>query len=143
MHVADILRDKGNKIISVGPDDSVLLAARALAQHGIGSVMVLKHSGGILGILSERDIAHGLAREAAGVLDCQVRDLMTRNVETCRPDDTLQTVMERMTHGRFRHLPVVEDGELCGIVSIGDVVKNRLAEQIAEAEALKAYITSG
>lgn len=143
MHVADILRDKGSKVIAVRPEDSVLLAARTLAQHGIGSVMVLTEGGGILGILSERDIAHGLARDAAGVLHRRAGDLMTRNVETCMPDDTLHTVMERMTNGRFRHLPVVENGVLRGIVSIGDVVKNRLAEQTAEAEALKAYITSG
>lgn len=145
MFVADILRDKGGEVISVGPEDSVLSAARTLSKRGIGSVLVLVRAGNgeILGILSERDLLHGLAREAGAVLHCRVRDLMTRDIETCTPGDTLHSVMERMTRGRFRHLPVVENRRLLGIISIGDVVKNRLAEQTAEAEALKAYITSG
>ena len=143
MFVADILRDKGGEVISVGPEDSALSAARTLSKRGIGSVLVRAGNGEILGILSERDQLHGLAREAGAVLHCRVRDLMTTDIATCTPGDTLHSVMERMTHGRFRHLPVVEHGQLLGIISIGDVVKNRLAEQIAEAEALKNYITSG
>ncbi len=143
MFVADILREKGGEVISVGPEDSALSAARTLSKRGIGSVLVRAGNGEILGILSERDLLHGLAREAGAVLHCRVRDLMTIDIATCTPRDTLHSVMERMTHGRFRHLPVVEDGKLLGIVSIGDVVKNRLAEQMAEAEALKNYIASG
>jgi len=143
MFVADILRDKGGEVISVGPEDSALSAARTLSKRGIGSVLVRAGNGEILGILSERDLLHGLAREAGAVLHSRVRDLMTRDIETCTPGDTLHSVMERMTRGRFRHLPVVENRKLLGIVSIGDVVKNRLAEQAAEAEALKAYISSG
>lgn len=143
MFVADILRDKGGEVISVGPGDSALSAARTLSKRGIGSVLVRADNGEILGILSERDLAHGLAREAGAVLHLRVRELMTVDVATCRPGDTLHSVMERMTHGRFRHLPVVENGRLLGIVSIGDVVKNRLAEQAAESEMLKAYITQG
>ena len=143
MFVADILRDKGGEVISVGPEDSVLSAARTLSKRGIGSVLVRAGNGEILGILSERDLLHGLAREAGAVLHCRVRDLMTRDIETCTPGDTLHSVVERMTRGRFRHLPVVENRKLLGIISIGDVVKNRLAEQAAEAEALKNYITSG
>ncbi|MEQ1888880.1 MAG: CBS domain-containing protein [Alphaproteobacteria bacterium] len=143
MFVADILRDKGGEVISVGPEDSALSAARTLSKRGIGSVLVRAAGGEILGILSERDLVHGLAREAGAVLHCRVRDLMTVDVVTCAPGDTLHSVMEAMTHGRFRHIPVVENGRLLGIVSIGDVVKNRLAETQAEAEALKSYITSG
>ncbi len=143
MFVSDILRDKGGEVISVGPEDSALSAARILSKRGIGSLLVLAGNGDILGIVSERDLVHGLAREAGAVLHCRVRDLMTVDIVTCTPRDSLHSVMERMTHGRFRHLPVVEDGKLRGIVSIGDVVKNRLAEQAAEAEALKAYIASG
>lgn len=143
MHVAEILRDKGGEVISVGPEDSALSAARTLSKRGIGSVLVRAENGEILGILSERDLVHGLAREAGAVMHLRVRDLMTSDVTTCTPADTLHYVMECMTHGRFRHMPVVENGKLLGIVSIGDVVKNRLAEQMAEAEALKAYITQG
>lgn len=143
MFVANILREKGGEVISAGPEDSALSVARTLSKRGIGSVLVRAGNGDILGILSERDLVHGLAREAGAVLHCRVRDLMTPDVATCSPRDTLHSVMERMTHGRFRHLPVIEQGRLIGIISIGDVVKNRLAEQIAEAEALKAYITSG
>lgn len=143
MFVADILREKGGEVISVGPEDSALSAARTLSKRSIGAVLVQAGNGEILGILSERDLLHGLAREAGAVLHSRVRDLMTRDIETCTPGDTPHSVMERMTRGRFRHLPVVEHGKLLGIVSIGDVVKNRLAEQIAEAEALKNYIASG
>ena len=143
MFVSGILRDKGGEVISVGPEDSALSAARILSKRGIGSLLVRADNGDILGIVSERDLVHGLAREAGAVLHCRVRDLMTVDIVTCTPRDTLLSVMERMTHGRFRHLPVVENDKLLGIVSIGDVVKFRLAEQAAEAEALKAYIASG
>ncbi|MDO9460346.1 MAG: CBS domain-containing protein [Alphaproteobacteria bacterium] len=143
MFVADILREKGGEVISVGPEDSALSAARTLSKRGIGSVLVRAANGEILGILSERDLLHGLANDAGAVMHRRVRDLMTRTVETCQPDDTLHSVMGRMTTGRFRHLPVVEQNKLLGIVSIGDVVKNLIAAQAAEAEALKAYITTG
>lgn len=143
MFVADILRDKGGEVISVGPEDSALSAAMTLSRRGVGSLLVRAGNGEILGILSERDFLHGLARDAGAVMHRRVRELMTGEVETCRPEDTLHSVMARMTHGRFRHLPVVENGKLLGIVSIGDVVKNLIAEHRAEAEALKAYITTG
>ncbi len=143
MFVADILREKGGEVISVGPEDSALSAARMLSKRGVGSVLVRAADGEILGILSERDLTRGLAREAGAVLHCRVRELMTADVVTCMPADTLHSVMERMTHGRFRHLPVVDGGRLIGIVSIGDIVKHRLAELAGEAEALKSYITSG
>lgn len=143
MFVSDILKDKGSDVICIGPEDSTLLAATTLSKRGIGSVLVQDTDGVIVGILSERDLVHGLAKNASGVLHRRVRDLMTVNVETCTPQDTLHSVMERMTNGRFRHLPVIENGQLSGIISIGDVVKNRIAEQVAEAEALKNYIISG
>lgn len=143
MFVADILRSKGGEVISVGPDDSALSAARTLSKRGIGSLLVRAGDGEILGILSERDLVRGLANDAGAVLHRRVRDLMTEAVATCKPTDSLHMVMERMTNGRFRHLPVVDGGRLLGIVSIGDVVKNRIAEQLAETEALKSYITQG
>ncbi|HAK61779.1 MAG: CBS domain-containing protein [Pseudomonadota bacterium] len=143
MLVADILRDKGGEVISVGPEDSALSAARTLSKRGIGSVLVRAADGEVLGILSERDMLHGLARHAGALMHYRVRDLMTKELETCTPDETLAALMERMTQRRVRHLPVVENGALLGIVSIGDVVKYLIAEQMAETEALKNYIATG
>jgi CBS domain-containing protein len=114
-----------------------------LAKWRIGAVLVRNADGKIVGIVSERDLIHALATDAAAILHRKVLDLMTGEVVTCQSLDSLQSVMEKMTHGRFRHLPVIDDGELRGIVSIGDVVKLRIAEQLAEADALKAYIASG
>ena len=143
MIVANILGEKGGEVISVAPDDSALSLARTLSKWRIGAVLVRDTAGGIVGIVSERDLLHSLAQDAAAILHRKVRDLMTEDVVSCAPDDSIQSVMERMTHGRIRHLPVVDGGELRGIVSIGDIVKHRLAEQSAEADALKAYIASG
>lgn len=143
MIVADILGEKGGEVITVSPDDSALSLARTLAKWRIGAVLVRNADGKIVGIVSERDLIHALAKDAAAILHRKVLDLMTGEVVTCRSLDSLQSVMEKMTHGRFRHLPVIDDGELRGIVSIGDVVKLRIAEQLAEADALKAYIVSG
>ena len=143
MLVADILRDKGGEVISTGPEDSALLAARTLSKRGIGAVLVRAANGEILGILSERDLLHGLAREAGALMHCRVRDLMTTDIEICTPGETLHSLMERMTQRRCRHLPVMENGALLGIVSIGDVVKYLIAGQMAETEALKNYIATG
>jgi len=142
MFVADILKEKGGKVFSIGPDATALEAARLIAKQGIGSLLVLDGTGDILGILSERDLAHGLALSGAMLPTVKVSEMMTQNVMVCTPGDTLHSVMERMTHGRFRHLPVVEKGRLAGVVSIGDIVKHRLAELAGEAEALKSYISS-
>ena len=143
MIVADILGGKGGDVVTVLPDDSALSLARTLAKWRIGAVLVRDAGGKIVGIVSERDLIHALATDAAAILHRKVQDLMTGEVVTCSSSDSLQSVMEKMTHGRFRHLPVFDGGELRGIVSIGDVVKLRIAEQSAEADALKAYIASG
>lgn len=142
MLVAGILREKGGEVVSAGPEDSALSAARTLSKRGIGAVLVRAADGEILGIFSERDLLHGLARHAGALLHHQVRDLMTEELETCSPGEPLHKLMVRMTQKRVRHLPVMENGALLGIVSIGDVVKNLIAGQMAETEALKNYIAT-
>ena len=97
----------------------------------------------VAGIVSERDIVHALATHGAPALELEAAEVMTRNVITCDPDDSIDHVMEKMTRGRFRHMPVVRRGELLGLVSIGDVVKARLKETEHETEALRAYIVAG
>ena len=104
---------------------------------------MLDGEGGVAGIVSERDLVRALASHGAKALELEARQVMTRDVVTCDPDESIDNVMEIMTRGRFRHLPVVRRGELLGLVSIGDVVKSRLEETRHEAEALKAYISAG
>ena len=110
MIVADILGEKGGEVITVSPDDSALSLARTLAKWRIGAVLVRNADGKIVGIVSERDLIHALATDAAAILHRKVLDLMTGEVVTCQSLDSLQSVMEKMTHGRFRHLPVIDDG---------------------------------
>ena len=105
--------------------------------------LVLDEDGGVAGIVSERDLVRALASQGAGALELEAWQVMTREVVTCDPDDTIEDVMQAMTSGRFRHVPVVRHGELLGLVSIGDVVKARLAEATHETEALRAYIVAG
>lgn len=143
MTVAAILRDKGDALVSSKPDDLIAEVARLLAQHGIGAVLVLDSAGGIAGILSERDIVRGLARAGAAVLQQRADSLMTRDVVVCSPHDTVQDVMHLMTRRRIRHLPVLEKGRVAGMISIGDVVKRRIADTEMEAEALRHYIARG
>ena len=143
MLVARILQDKGGHVISVGPDTPVIEAARVLAERRIGAVLVMSGDR-IMGILSERDIVRGLGTAGAEVLDSPDTRLMTADVVTARPEDRLVDIMRLMTERRFRHLPVLgEDGRLLGIISIGDVVKYRLAEVEHTAEALSDYIRTG
>lgn len=142
MFVSDILNTKGNRVIAVAPDDSLASAVATLSTRRIGAVLVLGGSKEVLGILSERDVLHALAREAGDALQRKVRDVMTSPVVTCEPDDTLGHVMSLMTERRFRHLPVLRHGELLGILSIGDVVKWRLDETRQEAETLRQYIAT-
>jgi CBS domain-containing protein len=117
--------------------------AQQLSTRRIGSVLVLADTHTIAGIVSERDLVRALARHGAGALDFEVRQVMTRDVVTCHPDDPIERVMGLMTTGRFRHLPVEDRGDLLGLISIGDVVKARLEETQHETEALKAYIVAG
>ncbi len=141
MDVERILDTKGRKVVSTRPDTPVAEAVSRLRAEGIGAMVVLSASGHLDGIISERDVVRGLARHSRAVLDLKVADLMTRSVATCSPKDTVKAVMAVMTERRVRHLPVVEAGQLLGIVSIGDVVKNRLDEMELEVNVLRdAYI---
>jgi len=144
MNVAAILKGKSGAIATVRSDTSVAEAAKLLASRRIGAVLVDggKGAGGLAGILSERDIVRGLAERGAGVLDRPVGDLMTRDVVVTTSSHTIDRVMGLMTERRIRHLPVVDNGALVGVISIGDVVKHRIAEIEREAEALRTYITA-
>jgi len=143
MFVSDILSQKGTTIFTVVPATSVAEIAQQLSGRRIGSVLVLDVEGSVAGIVSERDLVRALARHGAKALELEARQVMTREVVTCDPDDSIDGVMHTMTEGRFRHIPVVRHGELLGLVSIGDVVKARLEETRHETEALKAYIVAG
>lgn len=142
MSVQDILQSKGGQVVSVSPGDSVGNVSRVLADRRIGAVLV-REEGRVVGVFSERDVVRGLARYGAPALDRPVSDLMTREVITCKPSDTVHDVMERMTAKRIRHLPVLDNGQLKGIVSIGDLVKARIEEAEREAQDLKEYIKAG
>lgn len=143
MFVSDILSQKGGSVFTVTPGTSVAQVSQQLSVRRIGSVLVLDGEGGVIGIVSERDLVRALASHGAKALELEARQVMTRDVVTCDPDDSIDQVMETMTRGRFRHLPVLRHGELLGLVSIGDVVKARIEETTHEAEALKAYIVAG
>lgn len=143
MFVSDILSQKGNAIFTVAPTASVAEISQQLSARRIGSVLVLDVEGSVVGIVSERDLVRALSRHGAKAMELEARQVMTREVVTCDPDDSIDGVMQTMTDGRFRHLPVVRHGELLGLVSIGDVVKARLEEARHETEALKAYIVAG
>jgi CBS domain-containing protein len=139
MTVRSILDSKGHNITSVPPDVTLTDAIRMLGERKIGAVLVMKE-GRIEGILSERDIVRVLGERGAGALAEPVSAVMTRKVVSCRPSDTVAGIMEMMTLGKFRHLPVLEDGRVVGLISIGDIVKHRVQEYEAEQEALRDYI---
>ena len=141
MFVSDILKGKGGNVVSLLSQQPVSEALALMAQHRIGAVLALDTSGGIAGILSERDLVRAMHRYGKAVFDKRVSDLMTTPVVTCSPKDPVGAIEGMMTSQRFRHVPVVEEGELIGIVSIGDVVKNRIEEAEAEVEALRRYIS--
>jgi len=142
MNVETILKAKGRAVVTIAPDATISEAVELLRQKGIGAVVVSDDGIRIGGILSERDIVHALAERGARTLQLEVATLMTRHVYSCRPDDTVADLMAEMTLRRIRHLPVVENGRLSGIISIGDVVKSRLDEVEAEASSLRQFITS-
>ncbi len=143
MNVETILAGKGRDVATIAPDAAIADAVRMLQARRVGAVVVSTDGKVVSGILSERDIVHGLAEHGGALLDRRVGELMTRDVETCAGRDTDQEVLALMTERRFRHLPVVEDGVLAGIVSIGDVVKSRLDGIASEAEAMRDYISRG
>lgn len=143
MFVSDILAQKGGLVYSVTPGTSIAQLSQQLSVRRIGSVLVLDSESSVVGIVSERDLVRAFASHGAKAMELEARQVMTRDVVTCDPDDSIDHVMQTMTSGRFRHLPVVRHGELLGLVSIGDVVKARLEEAQHETEALKAYIVAG
>jgi CBS domain-containing protein len=144
MNVKSILAAKkaslGGDIVCIEPTANLAAAAQLLAARRIGAVLIRGAGGRLSGILSERDIVRALSEYGAAALDLPVGQVMTRNVTTCGEDDTCASIMERMTAGKFRHMPVVAKGELIGLVSIGDVVKQRVEEIEGESEALRDYI---
>jgi CBS domain-containing protein len=140
MTVKAILAAKGGDVVTIEPSVSISAASRILAERRIGALVVIGADRHVIGILSERDIVQRLATHGAETLDLPLSEVMTRKITTCGLTDTISTVMERMTQGKFRHLPVVDQGRLMGIVSIGDVVKHRLAEMEREQSALRDYI---
>ena len=139
MTVRAILDSKGHNILSLEPEAKLSAAVKILSERRIGAVLVMS-GGRIEGILSERDIVRVLGERGAAVLDEPVSAVMTRKVVSCREKDTVSSIMERMTSGKFRHLPVVEDDKVVGLISIGDVVKWRVKEFENEQEALQNYI---
>jgi CBS domain-containing protein len=143
--IAEILKHKGTQVVSVAPGEDAAQIARTLAQHRIGAVLVRDEAGAILGLVSERDIVRALAASAGeAVQRMTAAELMTRDLHTVTPASRVVEALAMMTDRRVRHLPVVgEDGRLCGMVSIGDLVKARIAEAEFEAEELRHYVVSG
>jgi len=140
MTVKAILSVKGTEVFTIEPTANLAGAAKVLAERKIGALVVTGPDRRVVGIVSERDIVQELAAHGAKSFDLPLTEIMTRNVMTCSVSDTISSVMGRMTEGKFRHLPVVEQGRLAGLVSIGDVVKHRLKEMENEQSALRDYI---
>ena len=142
MTIRAVLSRKGNAVVDITPDISLMDAVKVLRQHRIGALLVVQ-DGRIEGVLSERDVVRAIGNHGAAALGHLVTSAMTSPVITCAPGDTVASAMSLMTERRFRHLPVVEQGTLVGMVSIGDLVKHRIEASEAEAAALKDYITAG
>jgi CBS domain-containing protein len=140
MTVKAILSATGSAVVTIEATATLATAAQMLSEHRIGAVIVTGADDRVIGMLSERDIVHALAAQGAAALELRVSETMTRRIVTCAETDTVSVIMERMTFGKFRHLPVVVDERLIGIVSIGDVVKHRLGQIEAEKNALQDYI---
>jgi CBS domain-containing protein len=136
-----ILKTKGHAVLTIEPDASIMDAVALLAEKNIGAVVVSAEGGKVDGILSERDLVRAMGKHREALFDLKVRDLMTKNVFTCTSSDGTMSILARMTERRIRHLPVVDDGKLTGVISIGDVVKIRLDDLVAETEAMRDYIT--
>jgi CBS domain-containing protein len=143
MRISDVIRAKGNAVVTVEPHMDVRTLLGVLAEHGIGAVVVSSDGTTVEGIVSERDIVRALADRGATVISEPVSAIMTADVKTCPPDAPVVDLMLTMTEGRFRHVPVVSGGKLAGIVSIGDIVKNRVGELEIERDSLSRYITTG
>lgn len=140
MIVKSIIDAKGVDVVTIEPATTLDAAAKLLAERRIGAVVVLGAESRVAGILSERDIVRAISERGASAMLEQVAQVMTRKVATCTLEETIHSIMERMTSGKFRHMPVIEQGRLAGIVSIGDVVKHRIVEIEQESAALRDYI---
>jgi CBS domain-containing protein len=142
MRIADVLRNKGSAVATISPDTTVTELLAGMAQHNIGAMIVMG-SDGLLGIVSERDVVRRLNERGADLLKLPVSEIMTTVVVTCAPGDAVDSLTALMTENRVRHVPVIDNGQLAGIVSIGDVVKTRMDELKSEREQLQTYITQG
>jgi CBS domain-containing protein len=143
MTIASILHGKPHRLISVAPDESLQHATEVLTRERIGALLVLKPNGDIAGIISERDIIRAVGVKGAEVLARPVAELMTKDVTCCTPEDTADQAMAIMTERRFRHLPVREGGRIVAMISIGDVVKQKVDDAEAESQSLREYIARG
>jgi CBS domain-containing protein len=142
MLVSQILKEKGDLVFTASPTDSVAAVAALLQSRKVGAMVVLDENHDVAGIVSERDIVRVVAERGADGLDQPIAACMTKDVVFAEPNETVDQLMSRMTDRRIRHLPVCRDGRLVGIVSIGDLVKRKIEETVAEAETLKAYISA-
>ena len=140
MTVKAILSRKGNDVVTADPATTLAEAVRILSARRIGAIVLTGADRRIVGILSERDVVRVLGEKGPSALDAPISEVMTRKVTTCSMRDTVAELMERMTDGKFRHVPVLEGGRLVGIISIGDVVKHRLKEMERDQEAMRDYI---
>jgi CBS domain-containing protein len=143
MLVAQIIREKGDLVFTISPDSTVADAAALLHERRVGALVVVEAGDKVAGIVSERDLVRMLARAGGEGLSQPVSAWMTREVIFAEPNETVNSLLGRMTDRRVRHLPVLKDGRLCGLISIGDLVKFKIAETEAEAEGLKSYIAAG
>lgn len=143
MLVSHILNEKGHDVLAIAPEATLAEAARVLTKHRIGALVVRGKDGALTGVVAERDIVRAIAEDGPAALLLTVEMRMATDVPTCERTDTIEEIMETMTRCRFRHMPVVEEDNVIGIVSIGDVVKTRIAETLREAQALKEYIAAG
>lgn len=143
MKVENILQGKGSQVVTIEPESSMSIVIHRLMSMGIGAVVVSKDGVHVSGLISERDVVDGLNKFKERVVDMKARDIMSRDVPVCSADDPISRVMSQMTTTRSRHLPVVRNGELYGIISIGDVVKHRLEEMELEANVLRDHYIAG
>ena len=143
MQVLQILREKGRDVAALSSESTLSEAARLLAHKRIGALVVKDRNGALCGIISERDVVRAVAGESVAALARPVSTYMTREVATCTELDTVEELMEMMTQGRFRHVPVLDgNNQLCGLISIGDVVKTHIEETVREAASLRQYIAA-
>ena len=143
MQVRHILYGKGRDVVAIAATATICEAAKLLTEKRIGALVVRDENGALIGIISERDLVRAVAEGGAAAFSELVREHMTSDPETCTEADTVESLMEVMTRGRFRHIPVLDENmQLCGMVSIGDVVKTRIAETVSEAAALRDYISA-